>query len=65
MKCDLCGWDIEVTTSGWDRGNNPAPLLTHPKRCCDWCNSCLVVPLRIRIMTRPKELGEQEGASND
>jgi len=60
MKCDLCGWEIETKPSGWDKGNNPAPLGEKGHRCCDWCNRNLVLPLRFRIVQRP-ENGDHQG----
>lgn len=56
MKCSLCSLDIEVTKSGWDKGNNPQPLLDPSARCCDWCNANLVLPLRIRMCKNKKQL---------
>lgn len=34
-------------------GNNPEPILTYEKRCCDQCNQDVVVPVRILGMTNP------------
>ena len=39
--CVLCGTDIE------GHGNNPAPLNRGHGRCCDGCNTDLVIPMRI------------------
>ena len=44
-KCCLCGMPIE----GW--GNNPAPIRERG-RCCDDCNSNIIIPLRILALTR-------------
>lgn len=44
-KCCLCGMPIE----GW--GNNPIPARA-AGRCCDECNSNIVIPLRILALTR-------------
>lgn len=56
MKCSLCSLDIEVTKSGWDQGNNPQPLREPSARCCDWCNTNLVLPLRIHMCKNRKKL---------
>ena len=39
--CVLCGTEIE------GHGNNPAPLNQGHGRCCDGCNTDLVIPMRI------------------
>lgn len=41
IKCSICGKPIE----GY--GNNPIPVKPDG-RCCDECNSTLVIPARIR-----------------
>lgn len=41
MKCSICGREF----MGY--GNNPAPL--NRKKCCDACNSQIVMPLRIYL----------------
>ena len=43
-KCSICG-DLYGHF-----GNNPEPLRGHDQRCCDWCNTYLVVPARLRRM---------------
>ncbi len=40
--CSLCGGPYQR----W--GNNPQPLRELHERCCDTCNSVLVIPARIR-----------------
>ena len=40
--CCFCGKECE----GW--GNNPAPANNEPNaRCCDDCNSTIVIPKRL------------------
>ena len=56
MKCSLCSLDIEVTKSGWDKGNNPQPIREPSARCCDWCDKNLVIPLRIRMIQNRNQL---------
>ncbi|KKL99001.1 hypothetical protein LCGC14_1818770 [marine sediment metagenome] len=41
-KCCLC----KNKFSGY--GNNPAPLESNNKVCCDYCNTKKVIPERIR-----------------
>lgn len=42
MKCCFCGETIT------NFGNNPAPACTIPgARCCDDCNSNVVIPIRL------------------
>jgi hypothetical protein len=50
MKCSICNSEIEkhVNKDGqviWDQGNNAEPI--NDGRCCDHCNSYVVVPARI------------------
>lgn len=51
-KCSLCYGDIEqklVPETGvvyWASGNNASPL--SEGRCCDTCNTTLVIPARVR-----------------
>ena len=42
-KCCLCGKEI----IGY--GNNPAPLKSSVRKCCDECNLKLVVPARMKM----------------
>lgn len=44
IRCCFCGEVID----GY--GNNPEPLKTYPNRCCDKCNSEVVIPERIKRM---------------
>lgn len=43
-QCSICGEEFE----GF--GHNPSPLLPPDQRCCDLCNSFIVVPVRIMSM---------------
>jgi hypothetical protein len=50
MKCCICGNEIEkkYTETGrmyWDRGNNAEPVADG--RCCDSCNSAVVIKARM------------------
>jgi len=44
MKCSICGNEIEVNCFGWDKGHNANPV--NEDRCCDRCNTKVVVPAR-------------------
>ena len=44
MKCSICGKNIEVKGT-WKEGNNAWPV--NNGRCCDKCNSDIVLPTRI------------------
>jgi DnaJ-class molecular chaperone len=44
MKCCLCNKDIEVI-GNYDEGHNAEPLIENG-RCCDGCNSRVVIPAR-------------------
>tara|TARA_R100000329_G_C7500672_1_gene176265 strand:+ start:322 stop:612 length:291 start_codon:yes stop_codon:yes gene_type:complete len=45
-KCDICSNDIPVEFNGWDGGNNAEPVVLNG-RCCNTCNSNVVVPARV------------------
>ena len=46
MKCSVCGTTIKKDpVSGWDGGHNAHPV--NDGRCCDDCNTHIVIPLRI------------------
>ena len=46
MKCSVCGSTIKKDpVSGWDGGHNAYPV--NDGRCCDDCNTHIVIPLRI------------------
>jgi len=57
MKCCICDGKIDkhYTPEGkmyWDMGHNPAPVKTGEKeRCCDNCNSTVVIPARLVAMS--------------
>ena len=47
-ECCFCGADMPLWPgSKVGRGNNPEPLETWPRRCCDECNITLVIPARL------------------
>jgi hypothetical protein len=53
LKCCLCGKEILPNAIGWDQGNNPDPIpkerrVNDSDRCCDDCDSNVVIPERIR-----------------
>jgi len=43
-KCVICGAEI----TGY--GHNPAPLNEGIGRCCEDCNTIIVIPTRINLM---------------
>lgn len=45
-KCDICFNDIPVEFNGWNKGNNAEPVVKDG-RCCNTCNSNVVVPARV------------------
>ena len=45
MDCSICGHPIE-SEAGWDQGHNAEPITEG--RCCNWCNTNVVIPVRIR-----------------
>lgn len=52
FECDICGSEEKGIP------NNPDPI--KGEECCDTCNEQVVIPLRIRIFTRRKEVQERE-----
>ena len=49
LKCSIC--DLLITPhplSGWAGGNNAQPI--NDGRCCDDCNSMVVIPTRLARM---------------
>lgn len=59
-KCCICGKKFD----GW--GNNPAPA-KEKGRCCDECNTGVVLPLRIAALFKRKatEAISNGGGGND
>ena len=49
MNCSICRDEIQPQpVSGWDEGHNPWPI-QDKGRCCEECNSELVVPARLTM----------------
>jgi hypothetical protein len=46
-KCSICKQPFE----GF--GHNPEPIMDYSKRCCDLCNSTVVIPVRIFGLSNP------------
>ena len=50
MKCSICKEEIEKKYHNgevyWDSGHNAQPVTNG--RCCDKCNSNIVIPVRIQ-----------------
>lgn len=53
MKCSLCNGPIEVTSTGWSKGNDAWPVVDG--RCCNDCNFMVVIPARIREFGASKQ----------
>ncbi len=49
MKCSICFGEIEKV-GGWDQGNNAQPV--NDGRCCGECNSTVVIPARMMLMSQ-------------
>lgn len=57
MKCCICEREIErEPITGWDQGHNAEPV--DDGRCCRECNDTVVVPTRIAIVMRRREVRE-------
>ena len=54
MKCSICKKEIPAKYNGWDSGNNAQPI--NDGRCCDDCNSNIVIPKRIKNMRKRGEI---------
>lgn len=46
MKCCICKNEIPAQPNGWDQGNNAEPVVKRG-RCCDTCNTMVVIPARL------------------
>lgn len=58
MKCSICSNKIiPDPISGWDQGHNAEPV--SEGRCCDECNTGLVIPARISQLFGKKEVDNQ------
>ncbi len=56
QECCLCGESIPTwTPETKGRGNNPEPLASWPKRCCDICNKTKVIPARLAAIGRGED----------
>ena len=54
-KCDICGGPIlPDPITGWDLGHNAEPV--REGRCCDSCNSGIVLPARLAQLFGKKEV---------
>ena len=51
FKCAICGYE----SAGY--GNNPYPLASDNKKCCDMCNMMYVIPARIKMMSVSNKRG--------
>ena len=60
MKCVICSGEIQKDPiTGWDLGHNAEPVKAG--RCCDDCNSIIVLPARItQLLGEKKVFGKKE-----
>ena len=64
MNCIICTDEIQIQpVSGWDKGHNPYPI-KDKGRCCDDCNSTIVVPARFAGLMKFEEAKELVKESN-
>ena len=61
MKCVICNNKID-TNKYWDKGHNAEPIKNG--RCCSACNTTVVIPTRLNIMSRVDELNIIRGIKN-
>jgi hypothetical protein len=48
LQCVICGTTIMPELSGWTGGHNAEPV--NSGRCCNHCNSSVVIPARLQRM---------------
>ena len=48
MTCDICKSKITPHHLGWDGSHNAEPVVKNGK-CCDVCNTSVVIPARIMM----------------
>ncbi len=56
MKCDICGCEI-AAVGPWKSGNNAVPVVNG--RCCDRCNSTVVIPARLGRSKRSEPVAQE------
>ena len=63
IKCCICGHDIQPV-GDWRHGHNAEPAADG--RCCDECNSLVVIPARIAgMMKRKKKMTFEEWVATE
>ena len=56
MKCCLCKGKIhKEKITGWDLGHNAEPVV-EDGRCCEDCNTAVVIPHRLISMNQNKPI---------
>ena len=60
MGCAICGNEIQTTGLGWDEGNNAEPVVMNG-RCCDACDTTVVLPARLELAGFDKANAEAIG----
>ncbi len=65
MDCCICQDKIGIEVGGWAKGHNASPIV-EGGRCCEACNSNLVIPVRMSFITpkmNERQKKEQWGRS--
>lgn len=47
LECSICHCYIPRDKNGWEEGNNAEPV--NDGRCCNECNTKVVIPIRIQM----------------
>ena len=59
MKCSICKNKVTPQPNGWAQGHNADPVVPNG-RCCEACNSTVVIPARLRRYLGIGEVAEKE-----
>jgi len=51
MDCCICQDKIGIEVGGWSKGHNASPIV-EGGRCCEDCNSNLVIPVRLSFIAQ-------------
>ncbi len=51
MKCSICKNKVAPQPNGWAQGHNADPVVPNG-RCCEACNSAVVIPARMLTIGR-------------
>ena len=53
LECSICHGMIPRDKNGWEEGNNAEPV--NSGRCCNECNTKVVIPVRIQMAMGSKK----------